>query len=566
MAIINRRPGRWVRACPTDDVDYCALLTDDDWEPRPWIISGECTLTGVFMLPNTVDGLIATVDSYPPMTLYDNSGTVLDTLTYNSGLGYYVPQVEACVQSDYYVKVVGIEVTLTTGDECTNAEFSQFFGNIGEPAALPAIQYDHNLQTGHSVTIEGGQGVVIWDDGDIDAFDASGGAAVLSHNYGSPGTYTVQIICNATDITRFDARNQGLVNTINVSQCSNLTNLDVGDNTGLTGITAPISSVTYTNFQVDNTGITSLSIGNLNGLGGNFEADDCTSMVSASFGSSSVAFSMFLFFDNTAFVGTLDLVNLTGWGGNINISGNTNMTGLNAPTSSETISFLLANDNDFTGSINLSGLTGLGGSVDLFNNPNATNFVFPTSSTEFDRLLAYDNTGWNTTADLSGLSGLGSVFDIHNTGITGFSPPTSSQTFAQFSLYSNSSLNINLDLSTLTGLGGGVALQSNGLTGLTLPTSAVTTNAMNLFSNSLGFVSMPGMTFSSSVSIRMENNAMTTAEVNEQLVHWDSIFGAGTGSLRIDGTNGAPDGSSGGFDGTTAKNNLIANGWTVTTN
>ena len=59
---------------------------------------------------------------------------------------------------------------------------------------------------------------------------------------------------------------------------------------------------------------------------------------------------------------------------------------------------------------------------------------------------------------------------------------------------------------------------------------------------------------------------MTAAEVNCILADLDSILGAGTGTIDLSGSNAAPDGSSGGCDGTTAKSNLQGNGWTVTTN
>lgn len=60
---------------------------------------------------------------------------------------------------------------------------------------------------------------------------------------------------------------------------------------------------------------------------------------------------------------------------------------------------------------------------------------------------------------------------------------------------------------------------------------------------------------------------MTAAEVNKILVDIDTISDSvSTGrTLQIHGTNAAPDSTSGGYDGITAKNNLITKGWTVTT-
>jgi hypothetical protein len=71
-------------------------------------------------------------------------------------------------------------------------------------------------------------------------------------------------------------------------------------------------------------------------------------------------------------------------------------------------------------------------------------------------------------------------------------------------------------------------------------------------------------------SISLQNNNMTTTEVNHILVDFDtmttaSLSGWAGVTLDISGSNGAPDGSSGGYDGTGATQSLIANGWSITT-
>jgi len=70
------------------------------------------------------------------------------------------------------------------------------------------------------------------------------------------------------------------------------------------------------------------------------------------------------------------------------------------------------------------------------------------------------------------------------------------------------------------------------------------------------------------VSIALQTNAMVVAEVNEYLVEFAvqvAALGTSSGSILIAGTNAAPDGSSGGFDGLTAKTDMIAAGLTITT-
>ena len=67
------------------------------------------------------------------------------------------------------------------------------------------------------------------------------------------------------------------------------------------------------------------------------------------------------------------------------------------------------------------------------------------------------------------------------------------------------------------------------------------------------------------INIQLGGNGMTAAEVNEILVDLDGE-GWIDGTVNLAGSNAAPDGTSGGFDGLTAKTNLQGNGWTVTTN
>ena len=123
---ITDRPGREIRECPIDPgFDFCAALSQGDWIESPFIIIGECTLAGVFLIPDTINGLISTVNTFPNMTLFSALGESLNTLVYNPVLGYYVPQLEICIEDTDYVLVRGVEVTLKTGQTCTNAEFFQ---------------------------------------------------------------------------------------------------------------------------------------------------------------------------------------------------------------------------------------------------------------------------------------------------------------------------------------------------------------------------------------------------------------------------------------------------------
>lgn len=153
-----------------------------------------------------------------------------------------------------------------------------------------------------------------------------------------------------------------------------------------------------------------------------------------------------------------------------------------------------------------------------------TNIYNPTTSTV---MTMYD-LQWNgcTTVDVSGLTGLGGVFTVTNSlSLTTLIMPASTQTFSNFDCSV-----CDLDYFDLTPL-----------TNLTESTSA---------------------------TIDLSDNSMTAEEVNHFLVDLDSMSTGGfaTRVITIDGTNAAPDGTSGGYDGLTAKANLIAKTFTVNTN
>ena len=157
-----------------------------------------------------------------------------------------------------------------------------------------------------------------------------------------------------------------------------------------------------------------------------------------------------------------------------------------------------------------------------------------------------------------------------NPGLTSITNPITSTVITNYDVNSNN-LSI-LDVSGMDRLSGVFNCSANpSLTTLTLPTSSQTfskfiANDCNL--NYFDFTTLSNLTESAGVSIDLVNNNLTKAEVNHFLVDLDTIStNAYTGrSIAIAGTNSAPDGSSGGYDGLTAKSNLISKGFTVTTN
>ena len=137
---LTKRPGRYVRNCIVAAVDPCDSLTQADWNKIAWILSGG-GFGGVYVLPNLVDGLIASIDSYPSGGYYNSSGVKIADLTYNSGLGYYTTTTEISPNNTDYVQIENIPVTLNDGSTCT-LDYTQIYNNtVSPPAVEPEFSY-----------------------------------------------------------------------------------------------------------------------------------------------------------------------------------------------------------------------------------------------------------------------------------------------------------------------------------------------------------------------------------------------------------------------------------------
>lgn len=104
---------------------------------------------------------------------------------------------------------------------------------------------------------------------------------------------------------------------------------------------------------------------------------------------------------------------------------------------------------------------------------------------------------------------------------------------------------------------------NNDLTNVLLPVGLFST--LNISNCNLSSLDFTDTNPNNNVNINLDNNILTSSSVNEILVYMDND-GATNGIINLLGTNSAPDGSSGGFDGLTAKSNLQSKGWTVNTN
>ncbi|PKP11946.1 MAG: hypothetical protein CVU09_00160 [Bacteroidetes bacterium HGW-Bacteroidetes-4] len=265
--------------------------------------------------------------------------------------------------------------------------------------------------------------------------------------------------------------------------------------------------------------------------------------------------------------GTLDLSGLTGFGGGFLIYQNPNLTQIINPVSSNNISTYYASDCNLTGMLDLSGLTGLGGLFRVNGNPNLTQIINPVSSNTFTYYYA-SSCNLTGTLDLSGLTGLGGDLRVHiNPNLTQIINPVSSKTFTYY--YANQcNLTGTLDLSGLTGFGGTLAVYINpNLTSITLPIISNKINVFYAFSTGIGIIDWSKLTGSNDgINIRVDSCAFTAVE-SDQNTYDIEAMGWANGTLNVGGTNAAlTDGAITGYDGITAKNDLITAGWTVTYN
>ncbi len=357
-----------------------------------------------------------------------------------------------------------------------------------------------------------------WDFGD-------GSGEVVSNNpthvYADTNTYGVKMtLPDIETLTKIDWGTDGITGALDISEMVNISDIRLNNNTALTSVVNPSSTATFSFYKVDFCDIT----------------------------------------------GNLDLSPLVNLGGELRFNNNANLTSITNPTSNKAINRYQASSCDLTGALDLSGLTGLGGFVTFNSNPNLTSIAHPTSS---QSITHYEAIGCSslTSLDLSGLTGLSSRFRVNScASLSSITMPTTASAFATWYAFTCGLTGV-LDLSGLTGLAGDVRVYGNSaMTSITNPSTSGVFSRYLAESCDLGYIDFTVFSGTSNgVEIRLQNNGMTATEVNHILVDLDAS-GWINGSVNLSGTNSAPDGTSGGFDGLTAKTNLITNGWTVTTN
>lgn len=270
---------------------------------------------------------------------------------------------------------------------------------------------------------------------------------------------------------------------------------------------------------------------------------------------------------NDNIINTFDASKLTGMD-DFRINSNPGLTKIINPSSSTPITNYYVYLCGLVGNLDVS-MMQLGGTFQAYNNPLLTSITNPISSEVFSNYRV-QLCGLEGELDVSGLTGLGGFFYAYSNGsLTSVKNPTSNELITRYRVYGCNITGV-LNVSGLTRLSGEFRADGNSLlTGVTFPPSDEVFNKIYIYNCDSGYIDFTVMTNCMDLNnsdVRLEDNLMTTAEVNQILVDIDSITdGLYTGrSIDISGNNAAPDGSSGGFDGDAAIVSLATKNITVT--
>ena len=365
------------------------------------------------------------------------------------------------------------------------------------------------------------------------------GTKSIEYKYPDSTTKTVKLYGKGTcAITYFYLDADSILGTLDISNAafSSLANLFLQTNSGLTSVVFPATFSVSMNqlylYSIGISGVLDLSMITAFSSSGALRLDGNSAMTGVTFASSITGTMSLINIYSTGITGTLDLSKFTAFtsSASIHVAMNPSMTGVTFASSiTGTFSTIYAYNSVITGTLDLSMFAAFTSSANI----------------SIDR-----NSAMTGVTFANSITGTMSLISIYSTGITG--------TFdlSKFTAYT----------STAT-----VYLNNNtSMTGVTFPASTITgfIRSLRLYSNtSLGYVNLTTLrTGVASLNWELQSNGWTAAIVNRILVDIDGISTSGfTGRvINIGGTNADPDSSSGGYDGTAARNSLISKGFTVT--
>jgi hypothetical protein len=381
-----------------------------------------------------------------------------------------------------------------------------------------------------------------WDLGEGGSYFAGNS---VSYTYPNSSLKTVKLRTNRlTDVTTLNMPDDGIFGALNLTGFTSCLGFLFNANTNLTGVTLPTTNLLVSSVRFGFCNLYgNLDLSVMPNFGGNFFISQNPNLTGLTLPPSNTNNFNTFSLDQCNLYGRLDLSGFTGLGGQINLGYNTNITGITLPNSSQNITSFIIGNSDFTHDLIISGLTGMGGQIQ-FDNVKSSNIIFPNSSNNitFFSLNSCKSLG---SVNLAPLSGMGGFISIQgNTGVTSYTLAKNSNPITYLGINTNLSLP-TLDLTPFSGISNQVNLSSNSaLSNLILPT-----------------------VYGGPVTIWSINECSLPASgVNYVLYTIDNTGWIG-GSLNISGgANSAPNGSSGGYNGTASTLSLVSKGWSVTTN
>jgi len=284
-------------------------------------------------------------------------------------------------------------------------------------------------------------------------------------------------------------------------------------------------------------------------------------------------------FSSDHIVGELDLSHdafksITG----INLNSNSFLDKIRFPSvSTGVLSYIYLSSCNLSYEVDLSMFTSLSTATYLYFNNNASlpNLIFPASYSGKISIISLQNVGIShiNLSSLTSFTNAGSIYLSGNL-ISLVSLPIITVGAINYFALENTGISGTIDISALVRWTTGATLKirtSSGITNIVFPTtlSSGTITLIYLDGNNLDYIIMPSNWWAASVNsygiIELKNNGMVTTDVNHWLVQADSvaILDGGYKEFNIDGSNAAPDTTSGGYNGISAKNSLTTKGLSV---
>lgn len=617
---VSNRPSRWAAYCPGSGFNFCNGISSNDFTIS-WNVDAandELDSVSIGLNPN---GLISSITTKPNGQVNEFGGGGVETMNYDSGSDTWIPaSTYGLTDSTTYFFQVTLDVELTTGDSCSYDLSGSFqYVDLGSfPEASPSISgvqqvgeiltgsdgysdadgdpqdvgntvrrwysysdsagtVDETLigsgstytlqssdtdryirfkvipaatsgpspgveasslvfgivvtdQVAYTVTNDNsgtisisngnisktGQGLgVDWGDGSgLDVYTLTTSTIALSHTYSSGASKTATIYGVDTNVNNLTASNQSITG-VSIEDLDNLSVLVLSQNGGLTAVTLPTNNnVSWSQLQLNQTGLAGTFDMSMIDMPTTANFFNCSSLTGVIFPSSGTCTNLRL--DGCDITGTLDCSGLD-LNDRVRFSSNSNLTGITFGTSTGTTRLFQGFNCDITGTFDLSMFDFTSTAVQISGNSNMTAITFNGAAQDctFIQFNGCDITG---TQDLSMFTNIEQLFVQSNSNMTSLTLPATSGDFAR--------------------------IRADGC--------------------ALGYIDFTGFTFKTTASIELDNNGMTAAEVNCILVDLANTLPSGSGTVDIF-NNTAPDGSSGGCDGTTAVTDITALGFTVST-